>query len=129
VTTAGSVARITPTPLPGGLAFASVHGGHDFRCGILLTGSPACWGRNAWGVLGFESAPAEVTSTPRVLTVPPGTRLRSVDGGRYHNCAVADGGRVYCWGGGFSGQLGDGKRGAGPTVFHSRVTPEPVLRR
>lgn len=39
--------------------------------------------------------------------------------GEYHTCAIKSGGEAYCWGAGFSGQLGEGKHG-------SHVTPAQV---
>jgi hypothetical protein len=67
-----------------------------------------------------------VEPMPHLLVVPTGLVFTAMDGGFYHMCGIAADTRVYCWGGGFSGQLGDGV----PLVeFYNRAMPAPVIRR
>jgi alpha-tubulin suppressor-like RCC1 family protein len=56
-------------------------------------------------------------TTPDATSVPPpalaqlpvtGFPLEQVAAGGEHSCGLAKGGRAYCWGDGFYGQLGDG---------------------
>jgi alpha-tubulin suppressor-like RCC1 family protein len=42
----------TPTPVTGGITFASVSAGEGFTCGIAVGGAMYCWGSNGYGQLG-----------------------------------------------------------------------------
>lgn len=52
----------------------------------------------------------------------PGTSvvLRAMAAAAYHTCAIADGGAAWCWGSGWSGQLGNG-------VYDEVASPAQVL--
>jgi alpha-tubulin suppressor-like RCC1 family protein len=92
----------------------------SFTAGTLHTCALAgpslhCWGFNGSGQLG------DGTTTRRPLPTPVGRgtafarkRVRAVEAGVSHTCALADTG-VSCWGSNLHGQLGDG------TTVDSRV--------
>jgi alpha-tubulin suppressor-like RCC1 family protein len=57
--------------------------------------------------------------------VPGGLLFVDLDVGDRHACAVATDGKVYCWGSGWNGQLGDGRSDTGsdePVPIHSELT-------
>ena len=99
-------------PVTGVTGALSVSVGADYACARLAKGV-RCWGRNQWGQLGaasvaaFSATPvAVVDPTARTLD-PVFGRLTQLSAGAAHACVVADG-RVYCWGRGSSGELGNG---------------------
>jgi len=87
--------------------------GSDHSCAVLGDTDVVCWGRGAHGLLGNgatvdvgkEKTPAEAG----VVTMLAGDDVidRLYAGGE-HTCALLVGGRVRCWGHGWSGQLGYG---------------------
>jgi len=71
-----------------------------------------CWGRNDYGTLGnsTNSGTSTISTTPLPVAYPTDTVngyyvLRS---GGSHTCAIADNGKLYCWGRNDKGQLGIG---------------------
>lgn len=47
--------------------------------------------------------------------------VRSVATGSRHTCAISGRGNVWCWGGNYDGQVGDG------TTYYGRSTPVRVI--
>lgn len=112
-------------PVSGGHTFTSLYSGYDWTCGVTPLGPTYCWGHNSWGVVIPVVGQQYVEATPRLREVPPGVTFTAMDGGVYHMCGIAADTQVYCWGGGFNGQLGDGHSTGG---FYSRSALAPVLR-
>ena len=113
-------------PVSGGLTFRGLYAGYAWSCGVTMTGPTYCWGHNMWGVQGAVIGQRYVEPSPHLLAVPAGLTFTTMDGGLYHMCGIAPDSRVYCWGGGFRGQLGDG---VALTEFYNRALPAPVIRR
>lgn len=98
-----------------GLADATeVTAGYGHTCALLSTGHVDCWGRNANGQLGDgttigpKMCPESWVACSEVpLEVPGLTTARKVAAGGNDSCALMSGGRVTCWGGNDSGQIGD----------------------
>jgi len=97
--------RATPTPVAGGLAFASISAGYDYTCGVTVDGTAYCWGDNEYGALGNLDTPLSCTSTNhsacrRFVPAPVAgdLRLASVSTGMFHACGVSLTGKAYCWG-------------------------------
>jgi alpha-tubulin suppressor-like RCC1 family protein len=78
------------------------------------SGSVYCWGLNLVGQSGSDPlAGTTLFYVTQVAGVPAGaTRVAVSD---EHSCAIANGGEVWCWGGGNEGELGDGLSTSGYT--------------
>ena len=103
----GKVGWKEPKPLlVGGLPpVSAVAAGNDHTCAITTTGAVYCWGLNALGQVG-DGAPA--FSTPKPALVKDLVGATDLDLGDSHSCARQIGGKVFCWGFGVVGQLGNG---------------------
>jgi alpha-tubulin suppressor-like RCC1 family protein len=88
-----------------------VRSGAYNSCALQQDGTVRCWGASSHGVLGDGGVfTGDCTRVPVAVTGISGVSHLSVGGS--HACAVS-GGRVYCWGRGQHGQLGNGSGGAG----------------
>lgn len=91
------------------LAVAVVDGGANFTCGLDGTGKAYCWGVNPVGQLGNNSTTnSSVPVAVSTSGVLGGKTLTAISSGAAHGCALADNGKVYCWGFNNYGQLGNG---------------------
>lgn len=104
----------TPARVAGGLVFVSIAVGAEFTCGILATGSRACWGSNGEQALG-EVDTSEVALAPALLN--DGFAWVNLQAGDSNGCGLVTGGAVYCWGSNASGALGQ------PRPILSSATP------
>lgn len=100
-----STDRFPPVPVAGLGGVAQVGAGGSHSCARTDAGGVQCWGNNGSGQLGdnepwFRSTPIAVPGLDSGVT--------ALSTGAFHNCAVAAGGAVKCWGANASGQLGDG---------------------
>jgi alpha-tubulin suppressor-like RCC1 family protein len=82
----------------------------DHTCAVLDNGQARCWGDNVVGQLGNQS---QLNGFPRVVQSgkPAGgplTGVQQIATARNLTCALLTNGQVRCWGGGFSGALGNG---------------------
>lgn len=110
-----------------GVKRVAANGNH--ACALRTNGSVYCWGYGDQGQLG-DGTTGDPTTHLRTTAV----RVRQGSGylidvvaittGYDHSCALKRGGSVWCWGGGSSGQLGDGQSGIG----HHRTTAARVRR-
>ncbi|AKU95207.1 hypothetical protein AKJ09_01871 [Labilithrix luteola] len=74
-------------------------------CAVGVSGSVYCWGGNAYGQAGdgtktYALAPVKVAGLPGTVAQVKATL--------YSTCALMTSGKVFCWGGDASGQLGNG---------------------
>lgn len=84
--------------------------GKAHSCALSAGGSVFCWGRGAYGALGYGSlddigddeVPADVGP------VPLGAKATFVSAGELHSCATLEDGTVRCWGSNLLGRLGTG---------------------
>ena len=91
-----------------GSDWVAVAAGGKNTCGIRADGSVACWGDNEYGQCGNgdfgnqkdEKAPVTVKGISDAVRITVGER---------HACVRNKKMQVWCWGGGKSGQIGDGK--------------------
>ncbi len=118
----------TPTPAVPGHSFVTLRAARanyslGFTCGIEANGSAFCWGANEAGQLGRDGSlfpQCGVNETTVCMYEPAALSVVGtfeIELGQQHACAVAAGGRVFCWGANASGELGDGT-----TTSHSTPT-------
>ncbi|MEZ5331906.1 MAG: GH25 family lysozyme [Thermoanaerobaculia bacterium] len=109
-------ARPAPAPVVGlSGPVHSLDAGTSFTCALLVDGSVSCWGSNELGELGsggYSGAPLSRPEPPNPPAPAPVQGLpgaaRRMQAAGDHACAVVTDGSVHCWGGNYSGQLGDG---------------------
>jgi len=94
-----------PIPIASGEAFSSVSTGNDHSCAVTATGDAWCWGGNGAGQLGNGQVDGG-SSTP--VAVLGGHSFNVVRAGGGVTCGLTTGGRLYCWGSNYWGQVGDG---------------------
>jgi alpha-tubulin suppressor-like RCC1 family protein len=101
-----TIYRSTPVAV-GGLAsgVTAIAAGTYHTCALMSSGEVRCWGDNEAGQLGDGSFTD--SSTPVVVSGLP-SGVTAIAAGRLHTCALTSSGEVWCWGGNFYGQLGDG---------------------
>jgi alpha-tubulin suppressor-like RCC1 family protein len=107
-----------PVSVPAGVQFVSISGGIWHTCALTSVGTGYCWGRNEQGQLGDGTNTDRTVPGP--VAMPVRVRFVSLTARGRGACALTEDGTVYCWGGNFSGQLGDGTR-------DDRNTPAPVV--
>lgn len=86
--------------------FTSISVGAITSCATTTTGSAKCWGANTVTLSGDSYASGD-SSTPVAVPEMP-ERIISIDPGGPHTCAVTEPGKLYCWGGNRTGELGNG---------------------
>ncbi|MCA9397785.1 right-handed parallel beta-helix repeat-containing protein, partial [candidate division WWE3 bacterium] len=90
--------------------FTQISAGRLHACAVLVNGSVACWGDNAFGQLGDNNAPTDQFSP--VLVVSP-WNFTQISSSAQHSCGLLVNGSVACWGDDGFGQLGDGSGDSG----------------
>ena len=102
--------------------FGAVTTTAGYACGIITTGDMYCWGISWFGVRGNGTF-GTLSPNPTPTLVGGGHQWTEVATGNYYVCAVANGGSVFCWGSGGSGELGNGSSGHGSADNLNIPTP------
>lgn len=108
--TAGGVQSTTPNLVSGLVSPVAVRSGAYNTCARQADGTVRCWGASTWGALG-DGGVFTGNCTRNPVTVAGLSGVSHLGVGGSHSCAVS-GGRVYCWGRGDYGQLGNNTGGA-----------------
>ena len=112
-----------------------ISAGDAHSCAVTKGGSVFCWGKGVHGQLGNNDT-TQNFHTPVQVRGLGGTEflsgIKQVSTGNEHTCALKKNGRVFCWGDGWYGRLGNHDvqnsptpvqvAGVGGTNFLSRVT-------
>jgi alpha-tubulin suppressor-like RCC1 family protein len=132
----GSSNALVPTSvtMPSGVtAFNQISTNTNFSCAIASSGESAgrvyCWGSGGNGKIGNGGGSNALV--PTSVTMPSGvTAFNQISTNTAFSCAIASSGesagRVYCWGLGSSGQIGNGSSSVA-TVPTSVIMPSDVL--
>lgn len=100
-----------PSAATGNLTFQQAVSSLFHGCAITLAGAGYCWGVNHDGRIGNNTQAAYLTSPTQVGepgTASLGHSYRSMGVSRNHTCGITFGDRIYCWGYGRDGQVGNG---------------------
>src|SRR5450756_1497465 len=103
--------------LPSGTTVTAIAGGYYHSLALTSTGQVLAWGSNSNGQLG--NGTTTNSSTPVAVSLPSGTTVTAIAGGRAHSLALTSAGQVLAWGYNASGQLGNG-------TFTDSYTPVQV---
>lgn len=87
----------------------SITAGSQFSCAVVA-GGVECWGANSFNQLGngavYDNDPHPTPAAVSLSLV--GEQVQSIASAQYSTCALTDHGRVWCWGGNISGEVGNG---------------------
>ncbi len=87
----------------------SIRAGFDRTCVIASDDKAYCWGYNGEGQLGNGNTTSPQTTPVAVSAgAMPAGAVKSIKVGYSHTCIIASNDKVYCWGGNYYGQLGNG---------------------
>ena len=106
----------TSVTIPSGVdSFSQISTNNYFSCALAGSGTNAgkvyCWGTGGSGQIGNESS--SNVNVPTSVTMPSGVdSFSQVSTNTNFSCALAgsgtNAGKIYCWGSGLSGQIGNG---------------------
>jgi alpha-tubulin suppressor-like RCC1 family protein len=97
----------TPVRVPSVRTWSLASAGIYHTCAITTAGHVYCWGGNSWGELGDGTTTARAGATQ----VGSATDWTQVAAGGNATCGLRGtvaGGTAWCWGGNWTGELGDG---------------------
>ncbi len=95
----------------------AISAGDRHTCALLATGGMKCWGYNVYGEVGNGTSgnlwlgAVDVCASGSGIGCAGGaplTGMASMSAGGINTCAVTTAGALKCWGGNYSGQLGQG---------------------
>lgn len=90
---------------PAGVSWASVSAGTSHVLGITTLGILYAWGSNSTGQLGTNST--NNTSSPVLVSGPASTSWSAISAGSQFSLGITSVGRLYAWGAGGTGRLGN----------------------
>jgi alpha-tubulin suppressor-like RCC1 family protein len=95
-----------PEPVSDLSYVTAVAGGTRHSLALLSNGTVMAWGADEWGELGGGGETLTMSDVP--VQVPGLTNVTAIAAGANFSLALLSNGTVMAWGGGQSGQLGDG---------------------
>jgi adhesin/invasin len=98
---------LTPTQVAGLSNVVQLVVGSAHTCALTSGNQVFCWGLNDAGQLGDNTTTNRPAATP--ISLPGGvTGFSAISAGASFTCGVTTANKLYCWGEGTGGQLGDG---------------------
>lgn len=113
--------------IPANATISKITSGSGFFC-VVADAWPYCWGNNANGRLGDGTiidspiTPVRVSDGTNGMA---GKQIKEVATGGNHACALTTDNLVFCWGYGYSGQLGNGTTNSTTTAYPADLTTLP----
>jgi alpha-tubulin suppressor-like RCC1 family protein len=101
-TTTTSTSPVDVSGLSSGVT--NVGAGQYHTCAVA-NGTASCWGDDTYGQTGIGT---DFTTYNTPQTVTGLSSVLKIDGGGDQTCALLTNQSVYCWGGNFNGEVGDG---------------------
>jgi alpha-tubulin suppressor-like RCC1 family protein len=105
-----AVAVAPPNTQTNPLAFSSISAGLTHTCGVSRDGLGYCWGNGSDGQLGNGTTIFDA-KIPVAVLAPQGNpeplRFSSIAAGGGFSCGLTTDGKVFCWGQGDNGRLGN----------------------
>ncbi|HJQ19931.1 MAG TPA: protein kinase [Gemmatimonadaceae bacterium] len=98
--------RDKPTPVAVVQRFTEISVGAAHTCALGADGTAYCWGANKFGQLG-DGSRSNRNKPVLVRTTAGNQGFQSLAAGGSHTCGVTRTNKAYCWGDGFSGQVGN----------------------
>ena len=113
-----------PTPVSSTLQFRWVSAGPSHTCAIATDAKAYCWGAN-WRASSGTAPPQTAGRRRWSLGASPGSRSRweATAAHTGFTCGLTTGGRIYCWGDNYYGQLGNGTAGSDAILRYPRKPP------
>ncbi len=105
--TGGNANQTVPTTVPRLTNIKDIAAGGRHALALDTSGQVYSWGDNAYGQLGNNRTGDSRTVPDRVQGMP---KVKQISAGCDFSLALLENGRVYAWGRGIHGQLGNGSR-------------------
>ncbi|MES2180245.1 MAG: Ig-like domain-containing protein [Gemmatimonadota bacterium] len=112
-----TIDRDTPVAVVGGHTFVQLSVSANATCGLSSSGALSCWGSEGYGLFGDGKRGGIRSTATAVNTGDVSFVSMSISSATY--CGLSTTQRVYCWGHGEYGQVGDG-------ALLNRATPTPI---
>jgi hypothetical protein len=112
----GDTVAASPSAPRSASSVVSIAAGYRHTCVVLDGGRVSCWGYSLVGQLGngrtdhIGDEPGEMGRNLTPVNLGRGRTATALTAGAGHTCALLDNEAVKCWGSGYSGQLGTGRR-------------------
>ena len=113
----------SPLPVAGLIDVVEIQAGEQYTCVRKNDMTVQCWGDNSRGQLGDGTNTGRSTPGP---VANLGADIVEIAGGRFFVCGRHASGLVSCWGGGGSGQLGNGGTGNSTHVIDIPAVSDAV---
>lgn len=98
--------RSAPTAVRATQRFTEISVGAGHTCALTGDGTAFCWGGNKFGQLGDGSRSNR--NRPVLVRSTAGNQgFNALAAGGSHTCGITKNNKAYCWGDGFSGQVGN----------------------
>jgi len=128
-----TTSRSVPTQVDAGSTrtWSRVVVGGSTTCALDSTGATWCWGQNDQGEVGNGTTTTQTTPVQVAIVGP--TTFTELALGKEHSCGLDGSGKIWCWGRGMEGQLGNLMTGAAasqstPVVVTSATTATMTWR-
>jgi serine/threonine protein kinase/alpha-tubulin suppressor-like RCC1 family protein len=113
--------RAAPTAVRATQRFTEISVGAGHTCALTGDGTAFCWGGNKFGQLGDGSRSNR--NRPVLVRSTAGNQgFQSLAAGGSHTCGITRANKAYCWGDGFSGQVGNAMQDFAVEPFAVKTT-------